>query len=95
MNQADSLRAALKKTEGHLHDNGDEPVERVPEKKGKTQAHREGKKVIMGHFPKKIHQQLKLLSVEQETDIQALLGEALDLIFEKYDKPTIAQLLGG
>ena len=98
VNQADSLRAALGKTEGHLHSKGDEPDEpvvRVAEKKAKAPPHRKDKKIISGHFPKKIHQQLKMVAIEQETDIQSLLGEGLDLLFEKYDKPLIAQLLGG
>jgi hypothetical protein len=91
VNQADNLRAALEQTEGHLHQKGEEKVEGVPESNGKAPSHRQGKKVIMGHFPKKTHLQLKLLAVEQETDIQKLLGEALDLLFEKYDKPLIAK----
>ena len=93
MNQADNLRAALEQTEGHLHQKGEETAEAVPESNPneKVPAHRQGKKVIMGHFEKKTHLQLKFLAVEQETDIQTLLGEALDLLFEKYDKPRIAK----
>ena len=93
MNQANSLKAALEQTEGHLHPTDEETVEVDPESNpnGKVPAHRQGKKVIMGHFEKKTHLQLKFLAVEQETDIQALLGEALDLLFEKYDKPRIAK----
>ena len=63
MNQADNLRAALEQTEGHLHQKGEEKVEGVPESNGKAPSHRQGKKVIMGHFPKKTHLQLKLLAV--------------------------------
>ena len=93
MNRADSLKAALVQTEGHLHPKDEATAEIVPESNpnGKVPAHRQGKKVIMGHFEKKTHLQLKFLAVERETDIQALLGEALDLLFEKYDKPRIAQ----
>ena len=94
MNSANSLKDALKQTEGHLHPKTDEATAAVvPESNsnGKVPAHRQGKKVIMGHFEKKTHLQLKFLAVEQGTDIQALLGEALDLLFKKYDKPRIAQ----
>ena len=93
MNQADSLKAALEQTEGHLHPTDKETATVDPESSpnGKVPAHRQGKKVIMGHFDKKTHLQLKFLAVEKETDIQALLGEALDLLFEKYDKPRIAK----
>ena len=93
MNQSDSLKAALVQTEGHLHPKDEATDAVVPENNsnGKVPAHRQGKKVIMGHFEKKTHLQLKFLAVERETDIQALLGEALDLLFEKYDKPRIAK----
>ena len=93
MNQADSLKAALEQTEGHLHPTDKETATVDPESSpnGKVPAHRQGKKVIMGHFDKKTHLQLKFLAVERETDIQALLGEALDLLFEKYDKPRMAK----
>ena len=93
MNSANSLKAALEQTEGHLHPTDKETATVDPESSpnGKVPAHRQGKKVIMGHFDKKTHLQLKFLAVEKETDIQALLGEALDLLFEKYDKPRIAK----
>ena len=93
MNQADSLKVALEQTEGHLHQTDEATPTVDPENNtnGKVPAHRQGKKVIMGHFEKKTHLQLKFLAVERETDIQALLGEALDLLFEKYDKPRIAK----
>lgn len=53
----------------------------TPEKHTKS---RVGKKLIAGHFDPAIHQQLKQLSVNQNTSIQALLGEALNDLFEKH-----------
>jgi hypothetical protein len=50
---------------------------------------RSGQKLIAGHFDPKVAKQLKLLAAEEETTVQALLGEALDLLFLKKGKGTI------
>lgn len=44
---------------------------------------REGKRLIGGHFPPHIAKQLKILAAEEGTSVQALLEEALDLLFVK------------
>jgi hypothetical protein len=44
---------------------------------------REGRKLIAGHFPPKTAKQLKILAAEEDTTVQALLEEALDLLFVK------------
>lgn len=50
---------------------------------------RNGQKLIAGHFDPKVAKQLKLLAAEEETTVQALLGEALDLLFLKKGKGKI------
>ena len=51
---------------------------------------RQGKKMISGHFDKDVHRQLKMLALEKDTSIQDLLGEALNALFERNNKPPIA-----
>ena len=51
---------------------------------------RQGKKMISGHFDKDVHRQLKMLALEKDTSIQSLLGEALNALFERNNKPPIA-----
>jgi|APTNR8051073442_1049403.scaffolds.fasta_scaffold14622_3 hypothetical protein len=46
-------------------------------------ASREGKRLIAGHFPPELAKQLKLLAAEEDTTVQALLEEALGLLFVK------------
>jgi hypothetical protein len=46
-------------------------------------ASREGKRLVAGHFPPELAKQLKLLAAEEDTTIQALLEEALGLLFVK------------
>lgn len=47
---------------------------------------REGKRLIGGHFPPNVAKQLKVLAAEEGTSVQALLEEALDLLFVKKGK---------
>lgn len=51
---------------------------------------RQGKKAIAGHFDPAVSKQLKQLALEQDTTVQALLAEALNDLFEKYEKKPIA-----
>lgn len=44
---------------------------------------REGKRLVAAHVDPKIAKQLKLLAAEDDTTVQALLEEALDLLFIK------------
>lgn len=50
---------------------------------------RDGRKLIAGHFDPKMAKQLKLLAAEEETTVQALLEEALDLLFIKKGRGVI------
>jgi len=51
---------------------------------------RAGMVVVAGHFPPEVQTQLKIMAAEERTTVQALLGEALDLLFAKRRKPQIA-----
>jgi hypothetical protein len=53
---------------------------------------REGRRLIAGHFDPKVAKQLKLLAAEEETTVQALLEEALDLLFLKKGKGAITRV---
>jgi len=44
---------------------------------------RSGKRLIGGHFPPNVAKHLKILAAEEGTSVQALLEEALDLLFVK------------
>ena len=54
------------------------------------QPSRVGKKPVTGFFPPDVRKQLKLMTVEQDTTVQALMAEALNDLFAKYGKPEIA-----
>ncbi len=46
---------------------------------------RQGKKAIAGHFDPAVSRQLKQIALDNDTTVQALLGEALNDLFLKYD----------
>jgi hypothetical protein len=49
---------------------------------GRLPSRRE-KRLIGGHFDPRVAKQLRLLAAEEDTTVQALLEEALDLLFVK------------
>ena len=50
---------------------------------------REGKSNVTGYFDPAVKRQLRILAAEQDTTIQALLGEALNDLFAKYGRPEV------
>jgi hypothetical protein len=47
---------------------------------------RSGKKAVSGYFSPELSRALHLLALEQDTSLQALLGEAFDDLLRKYGK---------
>lgn len=50
-----------------------------------AQSSRAGKVQIQGYFPKETRRRLKTLAAAQDRTVEDLLGEALDLVFTKYN----------
>lgn len=55
---------------------------------------RENKRFIGGHFSHGVARQLRMIAAEDDTTIQQLLEDALDLLFTKKGRATIAKLGG-
>jgi hypothetical protein len=51
---------------------------------------RVGKKTVAAHFDPAVSKQLKHLGLERDTSTQALMREAINDLFAKYGKSTIA-----
>ena len=50
---------------------------------------RDGRRFLGGHFDPKVVRQMKMLAAEEDTTTQALLEEALDMLFVKKGKGQI------
>ncbi len=53
---------------------------------------RQGKKAIAGHFDPAVSRQLKQIALDNDTTVQALLGEALNDLFIKYKQNPIVSI---
>ena len=51
--------------------------------------------MVGGHFPPHVLRQLRMIAAEEDTTNQALIAEALDLLFLKKGKDKIGDLSAG
>jgi len=51
---------------------------------------RKGTKHIGGHFQPEVSKQLRKIALEEDSSVQRLLAEAIDMIFHSRQLPTIA-----
>ena len=52
---------------------------------------RKNTKHIGGYFSTEVSKQLRQIALDEDSSIQVLLGEAIDMVFHSRQKPTIAQ----
>lgn len=52
---------------------------------------RAGKKMVGGHFSADLSRAVNILAAEQDTTVQALVGEALDLLMRHYGKHPLGE----
>lgn len=69
-----------------------EPLESLGDDKtdSKVPPSRRGKRAIVGHFDPAVCRQLKQIALDEDKSSQALLTEALNLLFQSYGKKPIA-----
>ena len=67
-----------------------EPAATSPPATTSKVSSRTGKKAISGFFEPEVSRQLKALAAIEGRTVQGMMGEALNLLFEKYGKDTIA-----
>jgi hypothetical protein len=56
------------------------------EVRSKRRPAREGKKGILGHFSPELSRSLNIMAIEEGTTVQALMGEAFDLLMRARGK---------
>ena len=51
---------------------------------------RKGTKHVGGHFPPEVSKQLRKIALDEDSSVQKLLAEAIDMVFHSRKLPTIA-----
>ncbi len=70
------------------------PLPLPAEPRARIAATRLSSRQVSGHFKPEVAQALRMLAAEQDREQQELLAEALNMLFERYGKPTRAEVLG-
>jgi hypothetical protein len=71
-----------------------EPTQEAPKSYRVAQT-RLATRSIGGHFAPEVARELKVLAAEQDKDNQELLAEALNMLFQRYGKPTRVEIVSG
>ena len=80
---ANALQAVLDRASRDEEPEAARPIAPTPVRRSKG---REGTVLIGGHFPPEVQRQLKIIAAEEGTTSQALLAEALDMLFQHRGK---------
>ena len=67
-----------------------EPVPSATKQGENVAPSRRGKKNISGYFSPEVHRQLRVIAAEEDKNLQQILGDALNELFERKGKPPIA-----
>lgn len=94
MPKANPLTSGITKTKKHKETSSEQKISLVDKPKSTTSA-RYGRVLVGGHFAPEVSTQLKVLSAEKRTTVQALLAEAINMLFAKHGKPEVADLTTG
>lgn len=89
MAKPNPLQAALDRIERPAEPVAQTITEPATQEISKRKGSRSGTVLVGGHFPPDVKQQLRILAAEENTTSQALIEEALDLLFIKKGKAAI------
>lgn len=62
------------------------PPEAASVDRGQVRPSRQGKRMVGGHFSPELSRALNILAAEQGASVQALLGEAIDLLLRQHGR---------
>lgn len=88
-NKKVNLAKVFKENEEHQDMSTTNSTESIPINENVVPSRR-GKKNISGYFAPEVHRQLRVIAAEEDKNLQEVLGDALNIFFERKGKPPIA-----
>ncbi len=88
-NKKVNLAKVFKENEEHEETNTSETAESTFVNENIAPSRR-GKKNISGYFALEVHRQLRVIAAEEDKNLQEVLGDALNTLFERKGKLPIA-----
>jgi hypothetical protein len=61
----------------------------------RTAATRTGTRTLSGHFPAHAVQAFRVLAAEQDMDVQELMAEGINMVFERFGRPDRIEITSG
>ncbi len=61
----------------------------------RTAATRSATRQLSGHFPAPAVQAFRILAAEQDMDVQELLAEGINMVFERFGRPERVEITSG
>ena len=91
MTQKKSLSEAFKDRKGQPEkDTESQAVSEYPKKRTQLPKSRQEKRSLTGWYPPEIHRQVRLIAAQEDKTLEEVVGDALNLLFEKHGMPPIA-----
>ena len=88
-----SLKALMQASAGEVATSA--PPPKAPIQLAKPAGTRNGTSQISGHYPSEVAQTVRVIAAEQGMDVQEVIAIALNMVFERYGKPTRAPITSG
>lgn len=88
---ANKFAQALRKTEREDAANAPPATAERSSPAQRARPSRRGVKHVGGYFEPEVSRQLRQIALDEDSSVQELLAEALDMLFHSRQKPTIAR----
>ena len=91
MNEKKSLSQAFKDRKGQPEkDTEAQAVSEYPKKRSQLPKSRKEKRSLTGWYSPDVHRQVRLIAAQEDKTLEEVVGDGLNLLFEKHGMPPIA-----
>ena len=91
MNEKKSLSQAFSERKGQPEKDAEtQAVSEYPKKTSKLPKSRKEKRSLTGWYPPEVHRQVRIIAAQEDKTLEEVVGDALNLLFEKHDMPPIS-----